>query len=32
MPAFINQETPMSELHCPKCGCDYCYNDGELNI
>ena len=22
----------MSELHCPQCGCDYCYNDGELNI
>ena len=22
----------MSELHCPQCGCDYCYQDGELNI
>ena len=22
----------MSELHCPQCGCDYCYNDGGLNI
>ena len=22
----------MSELHCPKCACDYCYHDGEMNI
>ena len=19
----------MSELHCPQCGCDYCYPDGD---